>query len=831
MAGESLLLFLPQLPSTEVWAALLISLSIALLLIFFLRNKLFWVAKNFQGGASFINHQKNYGKLLAGILLLGFLGFAWSAYLTHERLQRSLSPELEGVDLLVTGVVDGLPSQNSEGMRFSFHVESVEVEGDSSFLDLATFPKRLSLGWYSGWRGHIQLPEIKPGQRWRLPVRLKRPHGLMNPHGFDFERWMFQQDLGANGAVRAGAKGLLRSWKPALLDEFSVSFKTYVELTRWHLRERIKAGVPDGAAYVGVLIALVMGEQNAIAQSDWRVFNATGIGHLISISGLHVTMLAGMAAALANRLWRTGSLPIYCSAQKVGALSGFIVALVYTWLAGFQIPAQRTMYMVGVVAVAMWTGRITRSFDIWWWALLVVLLLDPWAAYTPGFWLSFGAVAAILFAMPGEDGLSECGYSKKQKWWQSFKEASRVQAVVTIALLPVTLFWFSQVSVVSPLANAFAIPLISFIVTPFAMLGAALPQPINEWCLWVAHTCMEGVAWFLKPMSAWFWSVAHLKQPDLWVMVISMAGIVVAIRPGALLKTYKSRLFGLLCCTPLLLAPSSQVKHGEFRVTVLDIGQGTAVLVETAKHRMLYDTGPKTSAESDAGERNVLPFLRGQGISYIDRLAISHKDTDHVGGGLSLLKEIRFGDLLGTLPEWHFLLKKAQTLNMPALPCQAGQEWWWDGVLFKVWHPSSDMTFASVHHSGKPNALSCVIELRNHAYSFWLTGDVEKGGELLIANEYIAPKEVASILLIPHHGSATSSTSIFLDAIAPRWAVVQAGYRNRYRHPNRQVVQRYVDRDIPILETVKTGAQVWEFRGDGHQQTYWRELHRRSWHQ
>jgi competence protein ComEC len=307
--------------------------------------------------------------------------------------------------------------------------------------------------------------------------------------------------------------------------------------------------------------------------------------------------------------------------------------------------------------------------------------------------------------------------------------------------------------------------------------------------------------------------------------------VILAIRPGALLATYKTRLLGLLCCVPLLFSQTSKLSDGEFRVTVLDIGQGTAVLIETSQHRMLYDTGPKTSPESDAGERNVLPFLRGQGIAYIDRLAISHKDTDHVGGGLSLMKEIRFGDLLGTLPEWHFLLKRAKTLNMPALPCQAGQEWRWDGVLFKVWHPQSDMTFASREHSGKPNALSCVIEVRNQAYSFWLTGDVERGGEWSISNNYIPPPDLMAVMLMPHHGSATSSSSNFLDAIAPRWAVVQAGYRNRYRHPNDRVVQRYIDREIPILETVKTGAQIWEFKDHSHTQSYWREVQRRTWHQ
>jgi len=769
--------------------------------------------------------------IFAWVWILFVLGLAWSAYLTQQRLSNDLPVELEGVTLLVTGVVDGLPGLGDQSLRFTFAVEAAQLEDDSLTIDLKHFPKRLSLGWYPGWRAEVTLPVIKPGQRWQLPVVLKRAHGLMNPHGFDFERWMFQQNLGATGSVKASAKGLPRSWRPTLIKEFHLTFTTFVELTRWHLRERIKQAAPEDARYVGVLIALVMGEQNAIAQDDWKVFNATGIGHLISISGLHVTMLAGMGAVLANRLWRRKSLPMICAAQKVGALCGFLVALIYTWLAGFQIPAQRTMYMVGVVAFAVWMGRITRAFDIWWWALFIVLFLDPWAAYTPGFWLSFGAVAAILFAMPGQDGLSEYGYSRSQRWWQSFKEASRVQAVVTLALLPLTLYWFSQFSLVSPLANAFAIPLVSFIVTPFAMLGAVLPSPISQVTLWIAHTCMELVGWFLNPMATWFWSVAYFAQPHWIWMVISSLGILYAIRPGPLLQTYRSRLLGLCCCIPLLLPKTHSLNEGDFRVTVLDVGQGTAVLVETKTKRLLYDTGPKTSPVSDAGERNVLPFLRGEGISFIDRLAISHKDTDHVGGALSLLKSIQFKDLIGTLPEWHFLVRKAKELKLPALPCQAGQSWRWDGVLFKVWHPESETSFAAMHHSGKPNALSCVIEVRNDHYSFWLTGDVEKGGEFLIANEYTASDKVASILLIPHHGSATSSSEIFLDTLAPNWAVVQAGYRNRYKHPNKKVVERYVERAIPILESTHTGAQIWEFKGADVSRKDWREVQRRTWHQ
>jgi competence protein ComEC len=274
IAGESLLLFLPQLPSWNFWAWLLVITSLLLTLIFFLKIK---KKKLYQ--SYFL---QRYTELILWSLVFASLGFAWSAHLTHIRLESSLPKHLEGADLLITGVIDGLPSNSPQGLRLSIAVEQV-IQEDGQDIDLEKFPKRLALGWYPGWRGDVELPEIQPGQRWKLPVRLKKPHGLMNPHGFDFERWMFQQNLGANGSIRASAKGLPREWKPELLNDFVAGFTSYVELTRWHLRERIKSAAPDGARYVGVLIALVMGEQNAIAQKDWRVFNATGIGHLIMI--------------------------------------------------------------------------------------------------------------------------------------------------------------------------------------------------------------------------------------------------------------------------------------------------------------------------------------------------------------------------------------------------------------------------------------------------------------------------------------------------------------------------------------------------------------------
>ena len=815
IAGESLFLFLPSLPERS-WLVWGIGLAILMVLV------VCWRLMRSNQSITF------WQKLFLGLVLCS-VGAVWSWYLAEQRQRHVLPAVYEGVDLLLVGVVDALPKVNDEGVRFSLLLEQVDVEDQTKKVDLANFPTRVSLGWYPGWNQSTTIPQIKPGQRWKLPVRMKKPHGSMNPHGFDFERWMFVQNLGANGSVKTNTKGLYLSWRPQLLDDFVPSFNSYIELTRWHLRNKIFQSLPEGR-YAGVLAALVMGDQNAIDQKDWRVFNATGIGHLISISGLHVTMLAGFGSMVAAWVWRRRSWPLICPVQKVAALAGLIVALVYTWLAGYQIPAQRTTYMVGVVAVAVWTGRTTRAFDIWWWALFLVMVQDPWAPYTPGFWLSFGAVAAILYAMPGTPFLSEYGHFKKPTWRQSLMEAVRVQAVVTIALLPLTFYWFAQASVVSPLANAIAIPVISYLVTPLAMLGSIAPGWAADALLWLAHLSMELVAWCLDPMAKWSWSVIDQAQPTIGALALSLIGLLWAIRPGRILDSWRSRLCGLGACAALFISPSTGLDDGDYRLVVFDIGQGTAVLVETKNHRLLYDTGPKLSKSSDAAERSIVPYFRAEGINSIDRLAISHKDTDHVGGALTMMSSIGVKDVIGTLPASHFLIREAKARGIPALPCQAGQQWVWDGVYFKVWHPDSETTFDPVYHQGKPNASSCVIEVVSKHHSVWLTGDVEVGGEALIANRYERADSHRVMLLAPHHGSATSSSEIFLDTLRPDWAVVQAGYKNRYQHPVKRVVERYDARGIPLLQTVHTGAQIWESRLGQMSYRFWREVQKRFWH-
>ena len=787
-------------------------------------------------GSLLINQKyfkKSYIAYLISAILFASLGFLWNAHYTLERLSNVLPIEMDGKDFLIQGRVNALPQSSSSEAKFSLLL-------DPEFLKRQPplFPKQIYLSWKSAWGKSHGIPEIIPGQTWELRVKLKRPYGALNPYTFDFERWAFHQNFGATGRV---VFGTLIKEREIFWTEFGLA----MEYRRWQLRKKIQRALPDDARYGGVIAALVMGDQNAIDQEDWRVFNITGIGHLISISGLHVTMLAGLGSGVAAFLWRRRSLPLIIPVVKVAALAGFLTAFLYAWLAGFQIPAQRTMYMVGIVAFALWSGRNPRSFDIWWWALAFVLFLDPMAPYTPGFWLSFGAVAAILFAMKDSDGLlgiptgKELELNWKARVKKALGEACRVQTVVTVALLPLTLYWFYQVSTVSPLANAIAIPLVSYVVTPLAISGALLPELLGKWLLLGAHISMEGLAALLQWFAAWKWSVMWSHQPHWLILLISCVGIVIAIRPGPISNTWVSRVLGILMTLSVFLKPVffDRLMLGDFRVTALDIGQGTAVLIQTANRNLLYDTGPTYGKKDDAGKRIVLPFLRGSGITKIDRMVISHSDSDHVGGALSLLEAIQVESMIGSLPSNNALLRNLRSKKVPSLPCRYGQHWEWDDVAFHVWHPHETTLFQSAY-SMKPNEMSCVLEIRNASTSFWLTGDVEKQGESAIVGRLStkALKSIAEknlVFMAPHHGSKTSSSVELLEGLNPDIAFAQNAYKNRYGHPHSSVVTRYKDLNVPLFQTALTGAQIWtadkQFMSD-KSPSFWRILHHRLWH-
>ena len=632
---------------------------------------------------------KRQSKTIIGFGLFFFLiGFAQVRYLSLTQQSQVLPQELDGSTALVTVLIDDVPKASDKGEQANASVLDWHLPDNPALIKhVHHLPKRLSIAWYLPYSARSfnpshdvksstsQRPVIQPGQVWQLTLKLKRPRSLKNPHVLDLEQWQMMQGLGAGGFVVGTTGQLVQAWQ--------WSFAASVAKLRQLIKQKVLDSLGPSAPYAGVISALVMGDQQAIPAKDWEVFNATGIGHLISISGLHVTMLASFGAYLANMLWRRSRLSLLYPRQKVAALVGFVTALLYTFLAGFQIPAQRTMLMVGMVGVYLYLNRTPKAFDIWWWAMAMVVLLDPWAVFTPGFSLSFGAVAAILYAMPPKPGVVyvDIDLLLISKLKKSLLEACHLQAVVTIALIPISLWWFYQISLIAPLANAIAIPVVSLIVTPLAMLGVVFPWWLGDCCLWLAHFFFSLIATCLQPMAGLSWATLSAAKPSSWGLAIGIFGVILAIAPGSNQdfplwgRTWLIRVIGLICCLSLLLPRAWLFGNGvaadEVRMLVWDIGQGSAVLIETQHHTLLYDTGP-ISGRFDPGMRVILPHLRASGIGQIDQLLISHQDADHVGGLPSILANFKVSHSIATIAGDHPLHQEYRLHQVPITPCQAG---------------------------------------------------------------------------------------------------------------------------------------------------------------
>ena len=740
--------------------------------------------------------------ILRGLLAIA-AGFVWASIFAHVYLREALPLEWENKDIILAGTVDSLPFRFEQGQRFNFAVEDIKAEGLGDLSAQGHWPSKVALSWYAERGQDInQATLVQPGQRWQLRVRLKRPHGNANPYGFDYEAWLLEQGLRATGSVRADKLGPNATQYNQRRDEFVWSWNNLIERSRASLRERIHAALP-GKAYAGVLVALVVGDQREIAQADWTVFNRVGIGHLISISGLHITMIAGMFAALVSYLWRRSffignSLPLYLPVQKAAALAGALMAMLYVALAGFGLPAQRTMVMLAVVALAVWTGRTGSFTAVLSLALAAVALFDPWAVLSPGFWLSFAAVAVIVFASGGQlaarPDKDKAREQASQRLLTGLRSASLTQYAVTIGLIPLTMLLFGQISLISPLANAIAIPLVSFIVTPLALLGSIMPAPLSVWLLLVAHGCVDLLAQSLTFFSALPFAVWSAPLPSFFLFMLAMLGMLWLLAPAA----WPMRWLGLLCCLPLFLQTSTRPAAGDLQVTALDVGQGMALLLETEHHRLLYDTGPGFGLDFDSGSRDILPYLHARGINQLDMMMVSHNDSDHSGGALSILRHLPVQVMSSSLNLASPIVQAAKQHQR----CQAGQQWDWDGVHFEILQPGI-ASYDSM--KWKPNARSCVLKVSTARYSMLLAGDIEAIQEDELVNS-IPQKLRADILLAPHHGSGTSSTPAFLQAVQPSLAIFQVGYLNRYHHPKAEVFQRYADFGIKRLRTDETGA-------------------------
>lgn len=761
-------------------------------------------------------------------------GFGWGDWRAQQRLSVVLSPEWEGKDIIATGVVAELPQVSEDATRFLLHIESSNA-GDS-------VPPRVRLSWYGtrNWSApgeegaapdrRAAIPDLQPGQRWQLTLRVKRPHSLANPGGFDGEYAMLADDIRATGYVRTGKRA-----QNTPLGEAKVGFWIGIEQWRAAVRRHILAALPD-ARYAPVIVALVVGDQSGIAREDWELFRRTGISHLVSISGLHITMIAGLFAALWMALWRRSfglarwlrtPLPLRMPTPRAGAITAMLAAFAYCLLAGMGVPAQRTLLMLSTVAIARLTDRNVPASLSLCWAAAVVAVVDPWAVMSAGFWLSFGAVAIIFLA--AQMVLDGQRNREAEGWWgryqRGFASSTRIQFAVTFGLLPMTLLLFQQTSVVSAAANGLAIPVVSFVTTPLALMGAALPAPFAQPVLTLSEMSFGWLVVWLDWLARPTWSVWVAPVAPAWALLLAIGGVALLLVPGAH-RAWAWRAQGALLLVPMVLARVPVPLPGEFRVVAFDIGQGAATLVETAHHRLLFDTGPRYGDHADAAARVITPYLRGHGIEALDALIISHEDSDHAGGTETVIDAVPVRTMLASLPNGHTLHKVAAAHDVGLTSCLAGQAWDWDGVTFEMLHPVRPPADGARVSS---NARSCVLRIGNGRHAALLTGDIETAQEAALVAREAPERLMADILLVPHHGSKTSSSGAFLDAVSPQVAVFQVGYRNRYGHPHRQVWQRYVARDIERLRTDQTGAVVIETRGDVLEVQTARSMRPRYW--
>ncbi|MEZ5540766.1 MAG: DNA internalization-related competence protein ComEC/Rec2 [Pseudomonadota bacterium] len=712
------------------------------------------------------------------------LGFAWAVMHAALALQPVLDPAIEGRTVLVEGTVSGSPERYSgRYSRFRFRITRLQ-----SGAIWQEFDATVRLGWY----GEDGAPAA--GERWRLAVRLKRAYGMANPGGFDYERWLFQQRIRATGYVRNDPRNTrLSVGHLSALD----SFRVRLIQTFSHL------GDATGAAFIR---ALTVGERSAIGSTQWQVLNATGTSHLLAISGLHISLVAGLAFWLARRGWsRLGVGAVRLPAPYLAAGAALGAALLYAQLAGFGIPARRALIMIGVVMLALLTGRQTEPGRLISLALLGTLLFDPLSILAAGWWLSFLAVSSIAWLAAGR-----CGNMTER-----IRQRLLTHLALALCMAPVLLLQFQQASLVAPLANLFAVPFVGLLVVPLALFAAAVfavHAALGTWLLGVAALLLE-LAWpALQALARLDAAVWTRHQPALWTLAPALFGVALLCMPRGL----PGRWLGGVLLLPLLLVRPSAPPMGAAWITLLDVGQGLAAVVRTANHALVYDTGPRYGPAFDTGGAVVVPFLRSQGITRLDTLVVSHGDNDHIGGTDSLLAAYPVRTIHTSVPE--------RLPGTGARACRQGVVWQWDGVEFALLHPGVDDA-----HVG--NNASCVLRVRSAAGgSLLLPGDIEHAAETqLLARHRNGLR--ANILVAPHHGSATSSSPGFVAAVAPELVIVPAAWRNRYGFPKHDVVERYRAAGAAMLETGRAGAISirLEAARPGAEVSSWRERSRHVW--
>jgi competence protein ComEC len=776
-------------------------------------------------------------------------GWGWAGWRAAGAMGERLPAAWVDHNLLIDFEVSSLATPVQGGWRIEARVlrwhglSGAGAAPGAPMPQPACLPGRVALT-LTGWPA-----EPLAGERWRAVVRLHRPDGLSNPGGSDAGASRLSHGVRAVGRV-VNSRKVMRPVPlagPAWYEP--ARWETSVARLRAGIRSRLQARVNDPAV-AGVLAGLSIGDQAAVASVDWAAFRRTGLAHLLAVSGAHIVMLGWFVAGLVRRLWARSSTGVHrWPAHVVARWAGLLACMGYAALSGWGLPAQRTVWMMAAFAGLRTSGLRWPWPMVWLWSAALVALLDPWALWQAGFWLSYVAVG-VLMAFPSDAPARGGPADREQPGWRaSLSNMLRVQARLTLALAPLSLVCFQQVSVVGLLANLVAIPVATVVVTPLALLGIVFPA---AWTLdaWVLSPCLAG----LRTLAIWPGATWGVAQAPVWLAL----GVVLAGATLALPMPLRWRGLAVPWLAAMVWLPPSWHRvappaPGHFVLVAADVGQGTAVLVQTARHQLLFDTGPRWGPDADAGQRVLLPLLQSLDQGPIDLLMISHEDTDHVGGAASVVAGWPVRALMSSLPADHPLraLPGRQGRPLPHRPCVAGTRWVWDDVHFEVLHPLVDAPLAddpaTASERGSPNAHSCVLRVSEASAqpvpaSVLIAADIEAAQEAdLVAWAQAAGESLRSTVLIaPHHGSQTSSTTPLLQAIEPAQVVIQVARRNRYGHPAPEVLARYDELGLPWVGSPDCGAYIWdssehEARGQAAARVgarvgqCWRRTHPRYW--
>jgi len=698
---------------------------------------------------------KSYYQQALKLLFFALLGCLFVLFYSQQILRWQLPQNLETETITVVGTIITLPKIEDDTVQFEFALASIGEQPQHAHIQLS---------WY-----HYEGAPLQTGDRWQLQVRLKRPHSLLNPGGFDYEKWLFSKGLRATGYVVNPLDARLLASAP---------WHYPVDHVREYLQQKIDTHL-HGQPTAGLITALVMGAQNGITQEQWRVMRATGTNHLMAIAGVHIAFVSGFIYLLTNFLWRrSSSLLLKLPAPQAAACGALIAAIIYSALAGFALPTQRALIMLLVFMAGLFFRRELNPWNSLLLALWLVVIWDPLATLSISFWLSFAAVFAIIYGISGR-------LKPRGLWWKY----GRVQWVITIALIPITLVLFQQSSLISFIANLIAVPAVGIFVLPLCLSGALLAVifPFSgHWVLWLAAKIIAVIWLMLAWLGNLHGAIWQQNIPDICILLAAVIGILLLISPRGL----PGRWMSLFWLAPLGFFHPTPPPFGVAQFSLLDVGQGLSAVVQTQHHALIFDTGPPMGKQDDAGGRVILPFLQTVGISKLDMLVISHGDSDHIGGAFTLLRQMPVQQILTSVPE--------RFPNTAAKTCQAGQTWEWDGVIFRMLYPSPELL-------GQDNNSSCVLHIETKNGSILLTGDIEKPAEAYLV-AHAALQLPATILIAPHHGSQTSSTQDFVTAVHPNTVFFPVGYKNRYQFPSKIVVARYQQAGTAMFDTAKSGA-------------------------